>query len=81
MSVGMGNVQLKNLIARFSRARRGDDASAKYDGLIGGDILSRFTVVFDYSRQRMMLEPNAQFSESFEADMSGLDLQTEGDDF
>ena len=29
----------------------------------------------------MMLEPNAQFSAPFEADMSGLDLATEGEDF
>lgn len=80
-SIKLGSFQLENLIARFSRARRGDDASAKYDGLIGGEILRRFSVVFDYSRRRMMLEPNAQFSGPYEADMSGLDLATEGEDF
>jgi hypothetical protein len=80
-SMSLGSFQLENLIARFSRARRGDDASAKYDGLIGGDILRRFKVVFDYSRRRMILEPNSQFSEPYESDMSGLDLATEGDDF
>ena len=80
-SMSLGSFQLENLVARFSRARRGDDASAKYDGLIGGDILRRFKVVFDYSRLRMMLEPNSQFSEPYESDMSGLDLATEGDDF
>jgi len=80
-SMSLGSFQLENLIARFSRARRGDDASAKYDGLIGGEILRRFNVVFDYSRRRMMLKPNAQFSEPYEADMSGLDLATEGEGF
>ncbi len=80
-SMSLGSLQLENLIARFSRARRGDDASAKYDGLIGDDILRRFRVVFDYSRRRMMLEPNVHFSEPYEADMTGLDLATEGDDF
>ena len=80
-SMSVGNFQLENVVARFSRARRGDDASANYDGLIGGDILRRFKVVFDYSRRRMILEPNAQFAEAFEADMSGLDLATEGEDF
>jgi C-terminal processing protease CtpA/Prc len=49
--------------------------------LIGGEILGRFKVVFDYSRRRMMLEPNSRFSEPYESDMSGLDLVTEGDDF
>lgn len=80
-SLSLGSIQLENLVARFSRARRGDDASATYDGLIGGEILRRFKVVFDYSRRRMMLEPNSQFSEAYESDMSGLDLMTEGDDF
>jgi len=80
-SMSLGSLQLENLIARFSLARRGDDASAKYDGLIGDDILRRFRVVFDYSRRRMMLEPNVHFSEPYEADMTGLDLATEGDDF
>ena len=80
-SMSLGSFQLENLIARFSRARRGDDASAKYDGLIGVEILRRFKVVFDYSRRRMMLKPNAQFSEPYEADMSGLDLATKGEGF
>ena len=80
-SISLGSFQLENLIARFSRARRGDDDSAKYDGLIGGEILRRFNVIFDYSRRRMMLEPNTQFSEPYETDMSGLDLATEGDGF
>ena len=28
-----------------------------YDGLLGGDALQHFTVIFDYSRRRMILEP------------------------
>jgi hypothetical protein len=44
-------------------------------GNIGGEIMRRFTVTLDYSRQRMILEPNAQVGEPFEADMSGLGLQ------
>jgi len=79
--ITLGRFQLENSIARFSRARRGDDASARYDGLIGGEIFRRFKVVFDLARRRMMLEPNAQFAEPFEVDMSGLDMATEGEDF
>jgi len=80
-TTSLGSFELENSVARFSRARRGDDASAKYDGLIGGEILRRFKVVFDYSRRRMILEHNAQFSEPYEEDMSGLDIATEGKDF
>ena len=77
----LGSFELENSVARFSRATRGDDASAKYDGLIGGEIFRRFKVVFDFSRRQMILEPNAQFSEPYEVDMSGLDIATEGKDF
>jgi hypothetical protein len=81
MAMSLGRFQLENSVARFSRARRGDDASARYDGLIGGEIFRRFKVVFDLSRRRMILEPNAQFAEPYEVDMSGLDMATEGEDF
>jgi hypothetical protein len=77
----LGSFHLQDSVARFSRARRGDDASARYDGLIGGEIFCRFRVVFDFSRKRMMLEPNANSSEPFEVDMSGLDLVSDGEDF
>ncbi len=80
-SIGLGRSKLENPIARFSQATRGDYASAKYDGLIGGEIFRRFKTIFDYSRQRMILEPNALFSEPFEIDMSGMDLVADGDDF
>jgi hypothetical protein len=43
-------------------------------GNIGGEILRRFTVTFDYPRSRVILEPNAHFGEPFEGDMSGLGL-------
>lgn len=44
-------------------------------GNIGGDVLRRFTVTFDYSRDRMYLEPNAHLGDPFEADMAGIGMQ------
>ena len=46
-------------------------ANPNWIGNIGGDVLRRFTVYFDYERKRMILEPNQRFGEPFEADMSG----------
>ncbi|HYO92108.1 MAG TPA: aspartyl protease family protein, partial [Pyrinomonadaceae bacterium] len=46
-------------------------------GNIGGLILRRFKVIFDYSRKRMILEPNKSFGNPFEFDMSGLALITD----
>ncbi len=80
-SIALGRFTLENAVARFSQGTRGDYASAKYNGLIGGEIFRRFKTIFDYSRKRMILEPNAQFSEPYEIDMSGMELLADGDDF
>jgi|KBSSwiStaDraftv2_1062776.scaffolds.fasta_scaffold24110_5 predicted aspartyl protease len=50
-------------------------------GNIGGAILRRFRVTFDYSRKRVYLEPNERFALPYEFDMSGLVLVTEGPEF
>jgi len=46
--------------------------NALWDANIGGDILRRFTVYFDYRANTMVLEPHPATNEPFEADMSGM---------
>jgi hypothetical protein len=43
-------------------------------GNIGGRFLRRFKVIFDYSRERMILEPTSKLTEPERFDMSGLRL-------
>jgi len=43
--------------------------------LIGGGILSRFNMVFDYSRRLLVLEPNRRFADPYAYDASGLVLR------
>ncbi len=50
-------------------------------GNIGSPVLRRFKVIFDYSRSRVILEPNKFFSEPFEHDMSGLSLVSDSPTF
>lgn len=47
-------------------------ASKTIDGDIGGRILRRFTVTFDYPAQRMYLEPNKYFGRPMNYDRSGM---------
>ncbi len=56
-------------------------SSKNIGGFIGSEILRRFKITFDYSRQRMTLEPNAYFGQPFEYDMTGIRLIAEGPDF
>lgn len=75
----LGRFTLSNLIAAFPS--RGIFAREGAAGNIGGGILRRFKVIFDYSRQRMILEPNKHFAEPYEYDMSGISLMSESPDF
>lgn len=47
-------------------------------GSVGSEILKRFTVVFDYPRQKMFLRKNNDFSAPFSYNKSGVELQHNG---
>ncbi|CAD0224421.1 PDZ domain-containing protein [Chryseobacterium sp. D764] len=47
-------------------------------GSIGGEIMRRFTVVFDYPNQKLYLRKNRYFDDPFHFNMSGLDFKQEG---
>lgn len=68
----IGSITLTQPTVSFSGATLGATSSAAYDGTIGGEVLSRFKVIFDYPHRQMILEPNSHFSESFAADSSGM---------
>lgn len=47
-------------------------------GTFGGEILTHFNIVLDYTRQRIIFEPNANFSNPFIFDRTGLFFTAEG---
>ena len=48
------------------------------NGSIGGELLKRFNVVFDYGNHTMTLRKNGNFNTPFEYNLSGIDLQHNG---
>lgn len=48
------------------------------DGSLGGEVLKRFNMVFDYSRGALTLEKNGNFRDPFRYNMAGLRLQHNG---
>ncbi len=50
-------------------------------GLIGAEVLHRFTLILDYTHGWARLEPNRFFDDPFEMDMSGLMILTMGEDY
>lgn len=47
-------------------------------GSIGGDIMRRFTVAFDYTHQKMYVKKNGNYYDPFHFNMSGLDFKQDG---
>lgn len=47
-------------------------------GSVGGDIMRRFTVGFDYPREKIYLKKNRNFDDPFHFNMSGLDFRQDG---
>ncbi|MEO6051888.1 MAG: retropepsin-like aspartic protease [Pyrinomonadaceae bacterium] len=52
----------------FDTVRAG--AATNNDGIIGGEVLRRFKVIIDYSRQRMIIKRNKAFNEPYVTDDS-----------
>ncbi|KFE97111.1 PDZ domain-containing protein [Chryseobacterium luteum] len=47
-------------------------------GSVGGEIMRRFSVVFDYTGGKLYLKKNKNFNDSFHFNMSGLDFKQDG---
>jgi hypothetical protein len=71
-SLAIGSYALQGPITTFMHKTGGTISEATVGGNIGGDILRRFKVIFDYKGKTMTLEPNALYGTAFEADMTGI---------
>lgn len=50
------------------------------NGILGNEILSRFTIIFDLPRERIYLRPIRRYNKGFKFDKSGLTIITSGKD-
>jgi len=73
----LGPIRIERPIVNYSQNASGDRVDVD-SGLIGGDVLSRFSVTVDYARSRLLLEPNPRFGTAFEFTGSGVSLAAEG---
>ena len=77
----MGKFTIDNPTAMFSTDTKGAFANASIQGNIGEQIMSKFKILLDYDRSRIILEPNAKFKEPMERASSGLKILGEGKDY
>lgn len=74
----LGKNSLKDVLASFPDWDENPNNFNK-NGSIGGELLKKYKVVFDYFSAKMYLHPNASFKHPFEYDMSGLEFAVKGD--
>ena len=75
----LGDLRLEGIAADLYAGDKGSFANPDIGGNIGGGVLRRFTVAFDYANRKMYLTPNRHFSEPDTFDRSGMWLLGDGD--
>ncbi|MCF6360492.1 MAG: aspartyl protease family protein [Cyclobacteriaceae bacterium] len=70
----------KEVITTFpdSLSYETNNAKSLRNGTIGGGMLSRFTVVFDYVHEKLYLKKNKSYKKPFEYNLSGLVVKATG---
>ena len=65
-AIQLGSFVFEKPPIALSLDTKGGGALEENDGLVGGELLRRFKLIIDYSKQRMILEPNSSFKEPYD---------------
>lgn len=68
----LGGVEVKGPVAEIPLVEKGAFTDRYLAGNVGGGVLKRFAVTFDYSRQTIYFEPNAEAGQPDPFDRAGL---------
>lgn len=77
----IGNFKISSPITMFAEDKAGAFANTVLLGNIGMQIVSKFRIFLDYKRDRIILEPNANFAKPFDRAHAGLAIHAEGKDY
>lgn len=81
-SLKVGTYDVKNVIASFPDPNSYFDSlklsATDRNGAIGGEVLSRFTVIFNFPKEEMYIKKNASFKKKFHYNLSGLTIKAKG---
>jgi len=82
-SLDMGLYNFKDIIVSFPVGSSYNDYFKRTGrlGTLGGGIIGRFNITFDYFNGMIYLKKSQQFYDKFEYNMSGLDVIAEGTSF
>lgn len=81
-SLSLGKFELPNVIANYPDPNSYVDTlkigQTFRNGSVGGEILSRFTVIYNFSKDEIFIRPNSDFKKGFYYNLSGLTLRAKG---
>jgi hypothetical protein len=81
-SLTLGNNKLEDVIANFPDPNSYTDSlkvgNIFRNGAIGGEILSRFTIIFNFPKERVYFKRNADFNNDFFYNLSGITIKAKG---
>jgi hypothetical protein len=77
----IGKFKISQPLTFFSQATAGASASSAVIGNIGGQILSRFKMLLDYSNNRIILEAGTTLKKPFDNASGGFSLEAAGKDY
>lgn len=76
--IQIGGIQLNDLVADYTTQTQGALAAPFVAANLGGNLLRRFDITFDYGKQTMALVPNDAFNDPDGYERVGLFLITKG---
>jgi Aspartyl protease/PDZ domain len=83
-NISIGSYTIPGVIANFPDPNSYNDSikdtrSVFRNGSIGGEILSRFKIIFSFPDEKMYLKKNAAFKKEFHYNLSGLTVKAQGE--
>ncbi|MCD9016310.1 aspartyl protease family protein [Parachryseolinea silvisoli] len=81
-SIEIGSYKLMNAIANFPDPNSYTDTlktgNIFRNGAVGGEIMSRFSIIFNFPKEEIYLRKNSSFKKGFHYNLSGLILKARG---
>ncbi|MBE0663151.1 MAG: aspartyl protease family protein [Bacteroidales bacterium] len=82
-NLSINKFEFEDVLASFTEDYSSPDVNllTNRNGSIGGDLLSRFTIVIDYNGRMIYLRKSRAYSYPFEFNLGGIDIIADGVDF
>ncbi len=81
-SLELGKYRIDDIVVNFPDANSYIDTLKASDvfrnGVVGGEILSRFTTIYNFGGEKLYIKKNLAFKKEFNFNMSGLTLKAKG---